>query len=138
LSESKTSVRRIEAVERHREALELRALGKTLEQIADKLGYASASGASKAIDSALQRTLQEPADTVRSLELRRLDIMLEATMPAAMRGIPQAVDRVLKIMERRAKLLGLDAPQKQEITGAGGGPVAIDLVEVVRPPSSGE
>jgi len=36
-----------------------------------------------------------------------------------------AIDRALKIMERRAKLLGLDAPVRQEVTGADGGALEI-------------
>ena len=34
-----------------------------------------------------------------------------------------AINSALKIMERRAKLLGLDAPVKAEVTGANGGPI---------------
>jgi len=35
----------------------------------------------------------------------------------------KAVAAAVKIMERRARLLGLDAPVKQEVTGANGGPI---------------
>lgn len=80
------------------------------DDIAHELGYSHPSGAHKAVLTALQRTLKEPADEYRNLELTRLDEMLKATWGAAQRGVPQAVDRVLKIMERRAKYLGLDAP----------------------------
>ena len=37
---------------------------------------------------------------------------LEDTKP-----VLEAIDRLLKIQERRARLLGLDAPVKQQITG---------------------
>jgi len=45
---------------------------------------------------------------VLQLELERLDAMQAAIWDDAMNGHLGAIDRVLKIMERRAKLLGLD------------------------------
>jgi len=47
---------------------------------------------------------------LRALELLRLDELLNALWDTAIAGDLKAVDRVLKVMERRAKLLGLDAP----------------------------
>ena len=43
-----------------------------------------------------------------------------------------AFDRVLKLMEREARLLGLDAPLKRELTGKDGGPIQanVDLTTV--------
>ena len=58
----------------------------------------------------LAETAQEAADEVRALELARLDALLAALWPQ--QGEPAVVDRVLRIMERRAKLLGLDAPTR--------------------------
>ena len=48
-----------------------------------------------------------------ALELLRLDDMLFGLWPDARRGDNTAVVTVLKIMERRSKLLGLDMPVKQ-------------------------
>lgn len=109
---NETSPQRIHAWERQREALELRKTGMSFQLIADKLGYATAQGAYAAVKVALQKTLREPAEELRTMELERLDALLTATWLAAERGVPQAVDRVLKIMERRAAYLGLDAPKK--------------------------
>ena len=108
--ESLTSPRRLTAAERQRQALELRKAGVTFETIATQLGYRNRSGAYKAVMSALRRTLQEPADEVRRLELERLDALLLALWSQARQGHQGAIDRCLKIAERRAKLLGLDAP----------------------------
>jgi len=41
-------------------------------------------------------------------------------------GDPRALDGILKCIERRCKLLGLDAPQKQEHTGKEGGPIMVE------------
>src|SRR5262249_7331072 len=52
------------------------------------------------------------AGQVRALELSRLDELHRALWPLGLRGDLQAIDRLLKIAERRARLLGLDAPTK--------------------------
>ena len=75
--------------------------------------------------SALKQTLQEPADELRKLELERLDKLLLGVWPQAVRGNQGSVDRALRIMERRAKLLGLDAPVKSEWSGPDGGPIEV-------------
>jgi len=99
---------RVRAHERHLQALELRKAGVTYEVIAGQLGYANASGARKAVVSALKATLREPAAELRELELARLDAMLLPLWRPVQAGDEKAVDRALRIMERRARLLGLD------------------------------
>lgn len=106
----------IERTERMAKALELRRQGMGLADIAKELGFKDASGVYYAIQRALKKIIQEPAEAVRKLELERLDKMLLGLWPQATKGQWQAVDRVLSIMERRAKLLGLDAPTKIDIT----------------------
>lgn len=109
--------RALEAVNRQRQALELRLAGKQYVEIAEALGYANHSGAYRAVQTALKKTLQEPADEVRKLELSRLDTLLSELWEKNDR--PIYVDRILRIMERRSKLLGLDAPEKHDLTTAG-------------------
>lgn len=116
MSESKTSVRRLQAIERARQALELRKAGISYPQIAKELGYKSPSGAFDAIEGAIKRTLAEPAAAVLALELRRLDDMIFAVWPAVKRGDDKAILAALRVMHRRAQYLGLDAPTKIEIT----------------------
>jgi hypothetical protein len=100
--------RQVRAHERHLQALELRKAGVTYEVIAGQLGYANASGARKAVLSALKATLREPAAELRELELARLDAMLLPLWRRVQAGDEKAIDRALRIMERRARLLGLD------------------------------
>jgi hypothetical protein len=114
MAESKTSVNRLNAAERQLEALELRRRGRGFQQIADELGYRGASGAYQAVMAGLKLTLQEPSDEVRSLEVERLDRLIEGIWDKAVGGDEKAIDRVLGIMERRAKYLGLDAPTKTQ------------------------
>lgn len=99
------------AAARALQALELRKAGLTYEQIARQCGYAGKGAAYNAVQRELQRTMQEPADDVRTLEVLRLDDLYRAMIPKALKGDTWSVDRCLKIMERRAMLLGLDAPK---------------------------
>ena len=102
------------------DALRLRLQGKSYQQIADELGYATPSGAHQAVKKALARTVQEPADELRKVESDRMDAMLSYMWPRVEKGDPRAVEVAMKLAERRAKLLGLDAPEqietKQDIT----------------------
>lgn len=101
------SPRRIVNAERQAQALQLRRAGAAYDEIARQLGYTK-MGAWKAVASALKKTLQEPADDVRKLELERLDRLLLAIWNRAIQGDDDAIDRVLKITDRRAALLGLN------------------------------
>lgn len=97
-----------EVIERERKVLELRRAGVTFDAIAAQLGYKGRGAAYKAFRRALARTLQQPASELRELEADRLDRLQTAIWGRAMRGDLEAVDRVLRIMERRAMLLGLN------------------------------
>lgn len=107
---------RVRAVERQRAVLELRKTGMHFHDIAARTGFRGASGAYEAFKKALRATVQQPADEVRRLEVERLDALLAAVWPDAIAGKVDAVDRVLRIMDRRAALLGLDAPTRSDFT----------------------
>ena len=95
-------------IARELQVLELRRAGMTFQQIADEVGYADRSNAHAAYKRAIARAFQQPAAEVRELEADRLDRLQLAVWARALRGDLAAVDRVLKISERRARLLGLD------------------------------
>lgn len=108
---SPTAPRRVTAAERRKQAVLMRQAGATYEAIGEKLGI-SPQAAHKTVDKALtktQRETSEAADKVRQLELSRLDAMQAALWLSAVKGNHGAVDRILRIMERRARYLGLDA-----------------------------
>ena len=65
--------------------------------------------------------------------MARLDGMLEKLWPKARRGEVAAVDRVLKISERRAKLLGIEAPVRIETTGKDGKPIEVSSTQTIDP-----
>lgn len=112
LGQTKTGQKAITALDRERQALELRKAGLGLEQIATQLGYHQPAGAYKAIKRALARSVQEPAEELRELELARLDKMLSSHWPAVLKGHVRSTEVAIRIMERRAALIGLDAPKE--------------------------
>ena len=98
----------------------LRLAGMQFDQIAEEVGYADASGAYRAYQRVMARTVQPVADEIREEEVRRLDRLISAYWPRALGAggndpNAKAADVVYKAMDRRAKLLGLDAPVKQEV-----------------------
>ena len=109
--------RRLSALDRQRSALELRKAGATLEAIAGQLGYASASGAQKAVRSALKATLREPAAELRELECARLDALLLGLWKRAAAGDEKAARVAIQISKRRSELLGLDRRPRPEPEG---------------------
>ena len=56
----------------------------------------------------------ESTEAVRQLELQRLDQMLFPIWPQVLTGDQGAISTALRIQERRASLLGLDAPKQIE------------------------
>ena len=56
--------------------------------------------------------------SVRDMELERCDSMMAGLWEKINKGDPYAVIAAIKVMERRSRLLGLDAPTKQEFIGA--------------------
>ena len=111
-TESRTSPRRIAATKRQALALDMRLGGATFAQIATALHFRSRQGAQVAVEAALQKTIQAPADEQRRIDIERLDAMLLAVWSRAIERDYKAIEMVLRILDRRAKLLGLDAPVK--------------------------
>lgn len=77
----------------------------------------------------LQVDFQIASKNVLYLELERLDIMQRALWSKVENGDVSAINTSLKIIERRAKMLGLDAPEKLETTMAVKTYVGISLDE---------
>lgn len=109
----KTGAVQIAAAERRAKALELRKAGLTYEQIGQTLGVTTRR-AGYIVKDALEALTREPAQAVIDLELARLDSMVRGLWADARAGDVQAVDRVVRIMDRRARYLGLDHVPGQE------------------------
>jgi hypothetical protein len=117
--------------DRINQGIRLRKAGLTYDQIAAQLNWHSRQAAHAAITGALAAERRESVDELRVVEDLRLDDMLRAIYAEALKGGFGAIDRVLKIMERRSKLWGLDAPVRTEVSGPEGGPLVFDHANVV-------
>jgi AraC-like DNA-binding protein len=118
--ESKTSPRRIEAKERVTKALRLRRSGANYEDIAVQCGYNSPQAAQKAVAKEIRDMPADEAEEMRALIGDRQDRMIFALWGKAIKGDERAIDRVIAIDEKRAKLFGLNAPTKIAETDADG------------------
>lgn len=96
-----------ELEQRQAQALEMHLANASYDQIAEHLDYADRSGAYRAVQAALRRQRYDH-DAATSLpgetELARINAMITGLWPKARRGDVAAVDRVMKLEERRGKL----------------------------------
>lgn len=122
---------------RDAEACRLRTRGLTYQQIADALDYGNRHNARRAIKEALDRVKVEAVDELRKFQLdelnyltvRALKVLERKHIAVTQQGVVlhkgrpvldddpalKAIDRLLRIAERRAKLMGLDAPTRHEV-----------------------
>lgn len=114
MTETATSPRRTAARQRRQRAVELRVEGATFDQISIDLGCTRSAAwkmVQREIDEIVRDTRTAAAE-LRALELARLDSALQAIWSNVEAGHLGAIDRLIRISERRARLLGLDAPSR--------------------------
>ena len=102
---------RVATAARRARCVELAGNGKTYEQIAAEVGFANKSSARKAVVAALAAREADAVDDLRRLEVCRLDQLQASSWEAALAGDARAIDRVLRIITLRSKLLGILEPQ---------------------------
>ena len=118
--------------EKRATALGLRSAGATYREIAAQMDVTLSYAYALVMDGLadIRQDARESAEETKEIELGRLDRLYlrfrkkldgQGDNPDEATGL-----QLLRIMERRAKLLGLDAPQ--EIVGAGGGPLQVSNV----------
>jgi len=118
MSENNANVIKLDPAlfERERQVLKYRKGGLTFDAIAEKLGYSNESSARAAFKRAVERTRDEGlAAEGRELHRLRLETALTAIWDRVLQGELQAIAMMLRILERDAKLYGLDMPVKSEI-----------------------
>lgn len=120
-SRTRTPKRDANAATRAALAIELRTEGLTYDQIALRCGYASRGACYDAIQRELSRVVVDKVDILRQeqlLTLDRLQVMCwEIANDPDNKGRLFAVDRILQILERRAKLTGIDLAGKGDQIG---------------------
>lgn len=100
--------------DRQREVVELRTQGLSFEQIGQHLGI-SKPAAWERYQAALNNILAESVNQLRDMENQRLNTAQAAIWPKVLEGDIPALAGLLRIMERRAKLNGLDMPIKTQV-----------------------
>ena len=119
------------------EVTRLRLAGYTTREIATML-HTSASTVSedmKVLTREWMAEAQENRASAIGLDVARLDALIHAIWEKAVGGDLPAIREVVRLLERRAKVMGLDAPELHRIGGEDGGPVVTttyDLRETVR------
>lgn len=90
------------------QALQLRMAGTTYGEIARALGYANPSSAKAAVDASIWRAEKDAAKEVVALDLARLDeYQMRCTHALRTNGDLHQIDRLMRIMEMRYRLLGI-------------------------------
>ena len=108
------------------EIMKLRSKGFSNYDISEQLDLPYPHVVAEAIKLAVSHEYSDPKKLKRRLEEARLEHLFQQAYNAfASTGTTEWYDRLIKTSERKSKLLGLDAPAEQVITGAGGGPIKI-------------
>lgn len=103
--------------QRRSKAIAMRLGGADWDTIAARLDYASRGAACTDVTRAMEKAAAEAtrdADVLRHIELARLDRLQVGLWTRALAGDEGTVGTVLGIIDRRVKLLGLNAPLKLE------------------------
>jgi hypothetical protein len=108
---------------RQSEAVRLRVAGKTFQEIGKALGVSNCQAHKdvRAVTDKLSKRSLEDAEMERELQLGRIDAGIQVVFgilegrrtPSELKL--KALDRLVTLEKRRAELLGLDAPKRQEI-----------------------
>lgn len=113
--------KQVQARIREEQAVRLRLAGYTLDKIADSLGV-SHQAVSKMLTRAMQRTVAETAgnlEQMRETERQRLEWLMSTLSPQVQKGMVGAVKEARQISESLRKLLGLNMPERVDVTTGG-------------------
>jgi hypothetical protein len=130
----------LKTAKRRKEVIQLREVGATWSDIADTIEERHGANAlpnhwgkryacqdfHRALGK-VQEEVKDRARSVREMELKRLRRMQRGLWQDAINGDTDAARTIVKLMKRRAKLLGLDEPEELDVT-AGTDPETIETL----------
>lgn len=124
----------IAQAERERQVMELRRTGATWEGIAQAVGYSNAGGAYKAYQRAMAKIFEQPTKELRNQELDRLDRLQRAYWKDAIDGNVRSADFILRVIDKRAKILGIEAPTRiqAEVVNYDAGIIDAEIERIIR------
>lgn len=120
---------KVSRAKRRTDVLALATAGYPADRIATTLtekyeGEGLGKITAKSVESIIRKALIEwqerdeaNVESVRALQLARLDDLLAAVYRPAKEGKLKALDRVLKIEQLRSRIAGTEAPRKLELSG---------------------
>jgi hypothetical protein len=91
---------------------------ETYRSMAQRLGVSAATVTEdvKAVRAEWHKRAADDYEAWLAEEIAKLDSLEQAMLPQALTGQTRAVHAVLGVMTRRAKLLGLDRPERMQVT----------------------
>jgi hypothetical protein len=95
-------------------AMRMRIDGYTYEEIGERFGLAR-DIVFDLISKGISRTVLDSVEQFRNIELIRLEALHKIVWKRINQGRVELIVTALRIMERRSKLLGLDAPERHDI-----------------------
>lgn len=102
--------------ERDWECVKLRRAEVDWNTIVEKLGYASTGHAHNRFVAFMRAYPRDDVEQMRDLELDRIEKTARALEPKIADGDVRAAEVWNKLSERRSKLMGLDKPERRELT----------------------
>lgn len=120
----------IDLLEKEARVVTMRTAGLPWDEIARREGYADHSGAYYAWLRAMHRIEQPAVEAYRNQQELRLNELLSAVWPDAMRNKSFSVQNALAIVHELTELFAVAKPsvQKTEITGDGDYPLVFTIV----------
>lgn len=121
--------------ERRVQSLDLRKAGASYRQIAAQLKVSVETAWSDVQHelAELAKLAAASAEDVRALELARLDEVTLQMTRQMRTGSVAAAQTLIRAQERRARLLGLDAPVRSELSGLDGKPISVTFGNRYKP-----
>lgn len=131
-TEHLTTVKTDEIRDRRNKVWTMRVDGMTVREIAEEVGRSigTVQADLDAIRAELDESTKFHAETDRAIAAERLDKVARKLIAGIdlvdVPDLPSLANAIARIEERKARLLGLDAASKTELTGAEGGPLQVD------------
>ena len=91
--------------------------GHDYETIAQRVGFANRGTAWRTVQNALTARVVDGVDELRQVELDRLDRLMKAHWGKALAGDLPSAHVVLRTIEQRTRLLGLENHDKDAVAG---------------------
>src|SRR6187399_412109 len=127
---AKGSAQQLAIAQRREEATRLKLAGHSYREIAAQLNC-SVGTVHTDIGAVLERAQEKAEDYLereRAISVARLEKAVVAIWQEVELGNFDAVDRLVKLEQRRGKTIGFDAPERRELSGRDGGPIKTQSV----------